>query len=140
MDKTLFRFGITDPATHSRSAHRPTPDLSDGGLEIDPEISLSAKGFGLEIGFFYSTRVNTNRSIGQGRNMSVAPFIRHDTLLLQAGFYRGDLLVFPLSQISSSGSVTVYGGAAGTAYVNTISYDSNTNLMAERYLDGTVAT
>ena len=53
-----------------RHSSRPTPDALTGELLIDPEIVLKAKGFNLEIEFFYGSLANANDEYGKGRSAS----------------------------------------------------------------------
>jgi len=73
--------------------YAPFPNPETGELLVDPEISLKAKEFGLDISFYYSSVATADFEFGKNRSMSVHAYIEEisDT---DANVVRGDFSWF----------------------------------------------
>lgn len=87
-----------DPVAHH--PHRPIPDPATGHLVADPDIVLKAKGFDLEISFFYSTASQPGGVMwGNRRSASVNMQIKIDQVNGNVNVIRGDGKVYGFSGI-----------------------------------------
>jgi YD repeat-containing protein len=123
------RLGSADP-------YMPTPDPRTGELFVDPEIVLKAKGFDLEIKFYYSSVVNQGFEYGQGRSSSARAFVQYAPGFIPTVCH-GDFHGYPYSAVSESGGVTNYVPVAigpNAGGVTTLQFDG-TN-FTEYYNDG----
>ena len=107
--------------------HRPLPQ-ADGGLLIDPEIALKARGMDLQVEFYYSSTSGTNRELGVGRSATFRAYVFGYDDGTGTSYYvvRGDLNAYLLSQTSTSGGTTNYAGASEFGLLTTLSYDGTT--------------
>src|SRR5579862_990134 len=72
-NKRSFANGVSSDPVRNHP-YRPVPNPLTGELLIDPDILLKAKGFDLQIDFFYSTSA-TGTEYGQGRSASVHAYV-----------------------------------------------------------------
>lgn len=85
-----------------RHPHRPTPDPATGALDIDPEIELKARGFGLNISFHYNTNGATNAEYGKKRSASVAGHLVSGTSGAVVTVVRGDGAELPFMWVGGA--------------------------------------
>lgn len=85
--------------------HRPFPDPATGTLLVDPDITLKAKGFDLEINLFYNSRSNANGAYGKKRSISTNAYVLKilSDFGNKAQLVRGDEKVYEFSEGSTSG-------------------------------------
>jgi len=124
---------IPDPINQHPT--RPVPNVH-GELKIDPEIVLKASPFPVQISFYYSSTATVNGELGPNRSASVRSYILNDEDESGIWAVRGDLNIFPLSLVSTSGSVSNYVTEEGWQGLTTLSYNSSGEEWIEYFPDG----
>lgn len=109
--------GSTDP-------YRPTPDPATGELRIDPEIVLRARGFGLEVGFYYSTTSSDKNEYGNGRSSTAAASVVSQVGGQVVTLLRGDFSAYPFSLTNAVGAISFYTPASGPISKSTLTYNA----------------
>lgn len=123
----------SDPVLHH--PHRPIPE-PDGRLVADPEILLKAKGFDLQIEFFYNSRSDSDGPYGKGRSISPACHILSSTSDAVAGAVRGNERLFAFEAAGTSGATTSYDADPGMNSGTSLVYDSGIGAFVETFADG----
>ena len=107
-----------------------------GALIVDPDITLKAKGFDLELSFFYNSRSTSNGAYGKKRSFSANCYVLKGNDAGNVQVVRGDENIYVFAQGSTVGTITNYIADAQQYSGTTLIYDSSVTSFIETFPDG----
>jgi len=107
-----------------------------GALIVDPDIQLRAKGFDLELSFFYNSRSSTNGAYGVKRSFSANCYVLRGNDADHIQVVRGDENIYVFAPGSTVGSIKNYTPDPKQYSGTTLVYDSSVTSFIETFPDG----